>query len=153
MLIESALVLGCRCGQECFALQEEFDCHTLGVDIVPEFLRQARQYTLILEADMHALPIPDKSYDLVFCAGTLEHCYNPQQAVNEMCRIARKVIYVGMDLEEDREDYPSHYSFSTDLEEWKTLFKDQPFKIMKSRVESRALHLYLNRVQLTLKGV
>jgi SAM-dependent methyltransferase len=37
--------------------------------------------------DIHAMPIPDDSFDCVFCTGTLEHVRDPWQAVREIHRV------------------------------------------------------------------
>src|SRR5678815_2333620 len=39
--------------------------------------------------DIHSLPIPDDSYDCVFCTGTLEHVSDPWQAIKELYRVTR----------------------------------------------------------------
>jgi SAM-dependent methyltransferase len=37
--------------------------------------------------DIHKMPIPDGSFDCVFCTGTLEHVQDPWQAVREIFRV------------------------------------------------------------------
>src|SRR5262249_42976946 len=39
--------------------------------------------------DIHSLPLPDSSYDCVFCTGTLEHVRDPVTAVRELYRILK----------------------------------------------------------------
>ncbi len=39
--------------------------------------------------DIHAMPIPDESYDCVFCTGTLEHVEDPWRAIQEIHRVTR----------------------------------------------------------------
>jgi SAM-dependent methyltransferase len=48
--------------------------------------------------DIHALPIPDESYDAVFCTGTLEHVRDPVQAVREIFRILKPGGLVHIDV-------------------------------------------------------
>lgn len=40
-----------------------------------------------LVADAHALPLPDASFDLAICTGTLNLCRNPRQVLTELHRI------------------------------------------------------------------
>lgn len=48
--------------------------------------------------DIHALPIPDSSYDCVFCTGTLEHVRDPVTAVRELYRILKPGGIVHVDV-------------------------------------------------------
>jgi SAM-dependent methyltransferase len=51
-----------------------------------------------IEGDIHALPIPDGSFDCVFCTGTLEHVRDPWQAVRELYRILKVGGMVHIDV-------------------------------------------------------
>jgi SAM-dependent methyltransferase len=51
-----------------------------------------------IEGDIHALPIPDASFDCVFCTGTLEHVRDPWQAVRELNRILKVGGIVHIDV-------------------------------------------------------
>jgi SAM-dependent methyltransferase len=48
--------------------------------------------------DIHALPIPDDSFDAVFCTGTLEHVRDPWTAVKELRRILKPGGVVHIDV-------------------------------------------------------
>jgi carbamoyltransferase len=48
--------------------------------------------------DIHALPIPDASFDCVFCTGTLEHIRNPFVAVQELHRILKPGGLIHIDV-------------------------------------------------------
>ena len=39
--------------------------------------------------DVHDIPRPDASFDVVICTEVLEHCHDPQRAVDEMARVLR----------------------------------------------------------------
>jgi SAM-dependent methyltransferase len=51
-----------------------------------------------IAGDIHALPIPDASFDCVFCTGTLEHVREPAKAVREIYRILRPGGLVHIDV-------------------------------------------------------
>jgi SAM-dependent methyltransferase len=51
-----------------------------------------------LTGDIHDLPIPDASFDCVFCTGTLEHVRNPAKAVEELHRILKPGGIVHIDV-------------------------------------------------------
>lgn len=42
-----------------------------------------------LVADVHNLPIKDNTYEFVLCTEVIEHCHDPQKAVNEMMRVLK----------------------------------------------------------------
>jgi ubiquinone/menaquinone biosynthesis C-methylase UbiE len=120
----SILVVGCRTGYETCLLKQEFENSCIvGVDIVEEFIQQAATRTPALVADMHQLPFGNDSFELVVSIGTLEHCYDPAQALREMHRVVASKAYITADLEEDRGAYGSHYAFSKDRDEWLDMFK------------------------------
>src|SRR5262245_31462441 len=48
--------------------------------------------------DIHAMPIPDASYDCVVCTGTLEHVVDPWKAVAEIRRILKPGGIVHIDV-------------------------------------------------------
>src|SRR3989304_434228 len=43
-----------------------------------------------LVCDIHSVPLPDESFDCVFCTGTLEHVKDPARALSEICRLLKK---------------------------------------------------------------
>lgn len=40
--------------------------------------------------DIHHIPLPDESFDCIFCTGTLEHVEDPAQAMSEIYRLVKK---------------------------------------------------------------
>jgi SAM-dependent methyltransferase len=51
-----------------------------------------------LVGDIHSLPIPDESFDCVFCTGTLEHVRDPWTAVRELHRILKQGGLIHIDV-------------------------------------------------------
>src|SRR3972149_11322683 len=43
-----------------------------------------------LVCDIHSVPLPDESFDCVFCTGTLEHVKDPARALSEIYRLLKK---------------------------------------------------------------
>ncbi len=56
--------------------------------------RQGLTAEEIIEGDALALPFADGSIDLVCSFGVLHHIANHKKAVSEMCRVARKAIFI-----------------------------------------------------------
>lgn len=48
--------------------------------------------------DIHRMPIPDASYDCVFCTGTLEHVADPWGAIREIHRVTKPGGIVHIDV-------------------------------------------------------
>jgi len=47
-----------------------------------------------INSDAHKLPFKDKSFDIVFCKHTLEHCISPLEVLKELKRICKKKIII-----------------------------------------------------------
>lgn len=43
-----------------------------------------------LVCDIHSIPLPDESFDCIFCTGTLEHVREPDRALREIHRLLKK---------------------------------------------------------------
>jgi ubiquinone/menaquinone biosynthesis C-methylase UbiE len=66
-----------------------------GLDLDMSALRECRinaPAVSLLRADGHALPYPDKSFDIAYCHYLLLWVRNPLQVVREMARVSRRVI-------------------------------------------------------------
>lgn len=143
------LVLGCRTGYECEALRNYFeDPLVIGVDVVPVFVALSSKRVPTMLGDMHELDLPDYFFDLIVCRGTLEHCYNPKLALEEMYRVLDPTgqIYLTVDLEKDRKNFKSHFSFSEDPDEWITIMLEVGFRVINRGYDDGMCHkgLWIN---------
>src|SRR5690606_22540386 len=43
---------------------------------------------------IEALPFPDQSFDVVTCSHTLEHIIDPSDAIRELKRVARRLLFI-----------------------------------------------------------
>lgn len=140
-LPSSVLVIGCRMGYEVRAFASYFPTSIItGIDIVPAFIEHAklRATQNVLVADMHDLPFHDRSFEWVYSTGTLEHAYDPKRVIDEMCRVATRLIYVTADIVEELRN-TSHFAFSTEPQEWLDLFPSS-WKV-NSRVDHVRVHM------------
>jgi ubiquinone/menaquinone biosynthesis C-methylase UbiE len=63
----------------------------IGVDIAPPLASVPFE---MLSADITALPFTDHSFDIVLCTHALEHIRNPQKALAELIRVARRRLII-----------------------------------------------------------
>lgn len=63
----------------------------IAVDFAATMLRQHPSPRKV-QADALALPFADRSVDVAFCGNLLHHLADPQAAVNEMARVARRYV-------------------------------------------------------------
>jgi ubiquinone/menaquinone biosynthesis C-methylase UbiE len=68
-----------------------------GVDINPEMVAAAHQFVPqgdFRESTAESLPFPDASFDLVFMGLLLHESDEPLKALQEACRVARKLVCI-----------------------------------------------------------
>ncbi|HEU4321787.1 MAG TPA: methyltransferase domain-containing protein [Roseiflexaceae bacterium] len=92
-------VLDLACGDACFSRWlAERGAVVVGVDRSPAYLDLARRSVAetpvaerigFQQADVRALPFPDGSFDLVWCAQSLFSLPDPLEVLREMARVAR----------------------------------------------------------------
>ncbi len=74
-----------------------------GVDLSDAALAYARQHfgelATFQQADIYRLPFPDRSFDTVVCSEVLEHLDDPDRAVGELKRVARRYVVITVPLE------------------------------------------------------
>ncbi|MCK5783415.1 MAG: class I SAM-dependent methyltransferase [Desulfobacterales bacterium] len=64
-----------------------------GLDIAPELLKVAQKLVPgmgCFAGSIDALPLPDRTYDLVCCTEVLEHLERPKSALSEIMRVGKK---------------------------------------------------------------
>ena len=87
----SALDVGCGPGLVMGLLSPFFELH--GLDTNREMVRMAIERGFVAEqADALALPFDDGSFDVVYCSFTLLWVGDPQKAIHEMARVARRSV-------------------------------------------------------------
>lgn len=91
--VEPKVVLDAGCGQGAAlpALRRRFpDAALVGLDVSAAMLAHAPrdlERTELLQGDVHALPLPAESVDVVFCSLALAWCHDPEQALAECRRV------------------------------------------------------------------
>ncbi|WP_323002176.1 class I SAM-dependent methyltransferase [Denitromonas sp.] len=96
----TALDVGARDGHFSRLMAERFDRVT-ALDLTPPLFTHPGVDCLAGNAT--ALPFPDRSFDLVFCAEVLEHIPSPAlaQACAELARVCRKHLLIGVPFDQD----------------------------------------------------
>jgi SAM-dependent methyltransferase len=65
----------------------------VGCDVVDKL---AYEGISLVSGNVEALPFEDNSFDVVTCSHTLEHIINPGRAVEELRRVARRILFVAV---------------------------------------------------------
>ena len=95
------LEAGCGTALSSILVAERRGDQITGLDLSPIALILARQFAekhrtplpLVL-GDMRRMPFPEKSFDVVWNSGTLEHYDEPIPILQEMWRVGKKVIAI-----------------------------------------------------------
>lgn len=69
----------------------------VGIDIDMNAIKYAtikRKHHAWILADAHYLPFKNKSFNIVLCIETLEHCYSPRSVIEEIKRVTRSEILI-----------------------------------------------------------
>jgi SAM-dependent methyltransferase len=95
----SLLDVGCGTGRCLAFLKEEgLPIALTGIEPVPELRAVAKQEGLtdteIIAGDATVLPFAEKSIDVVCAFGVLHHIKDHKKAVAEMCRVARRAVFL-----------------------------------------------------------
>lgn len=101
--INKMLDVGCKGGSLLIEEKDRFK-HGFGIDISEEVIALARKNVLeqgiskkisFKQADLEkGLPFSKGEFDIVTCMAVLEHLFDPEKAVREMCRVIKKNGYL-----------------------------------------------------------
>lgn len=70
-------------------------------DIAYQYCR----YMKAVQADVHALPLPDKSVNLVVCSDVLEHVEHLEEVLSEITRVLDGVLLVSVPVDDKTNEY------------------------------------------------
>ena len=86
-----ALDLGCGSGRFSLGLRERFDARIIGIDPSPKMLSRAplRKGLSYIQAAAEALPLADRSVDVVFMSMVWQHLRDRQLAGSQIARVLR----------------------------------------------------------------
>lgn len=99
--VDGVVEVGCGEGEVSQRLHDRFGAVT-GLDLPDAGLRanwRERSGPRFLHADAHSLPLADRSADLVVCVEVLEHVGEPDRALAEIARVARRDILLSVPRE------------------------------------------------------
>lgn len=84
------LDIGCNDGAMGLLLQREKDCFVIGIDIVKELVEVANARGVIANVgSADKLEYKNNEFDAVNMSEVLEHLYNPNDALSEICRVLK----------------------------------------------------------------
>ena len=74
-------------------------CFCVGADIARKYVEKAKVKNTksnvdYIVCDVENLPFKTGSIDLILCSEVLEHVYNYQKALNELCRVGKKQLVI-----------------------------------------------------------
>jgi len=90
--IGTFLDVGCGTGEYLFEALKFCD-EPIGLDVSSTYLERikAKNSELsLIQADAQTLPFKDKCIDYILCSETIEHLKNPENAIQEISRVARR---------------------------------------------------------------
>lgn len=99
-------VLDIGCAEGMYAISAaRADAVAVGIDISETKLQRAVSYAaefevtdkaFFLSADGHHLPFGDDSFDMVICSQVLEHLSDPELAMRELARVAKRWVIISV---------------------------------------------------------
>lgn len=89
------LDVGCGTGVNSIELKKRgFEC--TGIEIESQYVEQANQHIPAFQMSAQSLQFPDKSFDTILMVEVLEHLEDPEKAISEAARVARKNVILSV---------------------------------------------------------
>ena len=97
---DSFLDVGCAEGFYPRLVQVRYGAEVSGMDLSVPAVRRMWEYNRIegICGDAHNIPVKDKAFDVVLCNDMVEHVTEPQKAISELMRVAKKHLFIGVPL-------------------------------------------------------
>lgn len=155
---EEALDVATGTGHAALALATRV-AHVTGLDLTPAMLGEARKLAAArgladrtdwVEGDVHHLPFPDASFDLVTVRRAPHHFADARSALAEMRRVVRPGGLLGF-VDQVSPAHPGAYALIETLErlrdpshvhaysaaEWETMFRETGWEVLSLEVQSQ----------------
>ncbi len=89
------LDVGCGHGVNCIELNNR-GYHCVGIEVNPDYASEAKKHVEAYHMNAEKLNFPDKSFDTVIMLEVLEHIEDPDAALKEIVRVARKNLILSV---------------------------------------------------------
>jgi len=99
---KTILDIGCAEGFVTNEISGIKECDITGIDLSARDISEAKKqypYLRFIEGDIYKLPFNSKSFDMVIALEVLEHLENPEIALEEIQRVAKKWILFSVPIE------------------------------------------------------
>lgn len=123
---QTVLDIACGSGWLCGELVKH-GFQATGADIVPP--RNMGHNRTFCAADVGCLPFPDRCFDTVICAHTLEHVRDPRQALSELRRVCRQRLIVVVPCQREY-----HYTFDLHIHFFPYAYRLQELMTTRARI-------------------
>ena len=97
-----SLILDAGCGEgflSCLISNDVPYAKVIGIDASADAIRMAgalNKEICFQQGDIYKMPFADKMFDLVVCTEVLEHLDKPNQAVQELLRVAKNAVLISV---------------------------------------------------------
>ncbi len=95
-------------GYKAYLLKRLWETKSTLSDLSEQACHRAREIFSLtaVTSDLHDMPFQNEAFDVVLCSESLEHVDNYQNALNELLRVARKVLIITVPHEDHSEGQP-----------------------------------------------
>ncbi len=92
------------------------DSSTKAINIAKHYFKKNKLKASYLVADCKKIPYPEKSFDLVFSIGLLEHFKNPEKIIKEQIRVLDKGgLFIGYIVPEIKNNIQDQYEWINNI--------------------------------------